>query len=595
MIFKNLLNIKKNKPKFSSFRYYNINSYINFYNILPLNYSLQLIYSSNINNNINTSTSSLSSNTSLNNSSLLPYTIILKESKKKFNLNDLPHKILTSHSTLILYEDNNIVVVSKPTGLLSQPNQETFLKNEKNIINFNEKKRKEFLHEDIYSLLSYHYLFNKYSSSSSLSTSSSITSSTSSNITTNTSSSTNSFELFLGLCHRLDFLASGCLTFSKNSSTASKLFSSFNNETDFDEYFNQLNNNNIKNIKYLPLDKHYLCLVEGYIDINNQKELIKNSKNININSIINNNIKKLSGNIISNLDINNKVYEVKLNFEVIRTIICPTSTSSTPHIFSLLKVKITKGKKHQIRRQLASKSYPIIGDTLYGSNYSLELMNNIIKNSKEKIIIDYEPEEQDISLLSSLDSYLIKSNSSSSSSSELSTLFSHNNCLINTLIKKDSSSSSSDFIDEFNPSLRNFYNSKQSKLFFKSNLSKNDKEKYLNLIEKKFFPFEYFKSNIPPSVYGKKDMKKNKENSNNINNLILEGIGLHCVSLLLPIYPNKKNSKKDTINEEDNHENDKDINEVENLEIEDNQSNSLHKFQYIFMPPPRYWGKNFFN
>lgn len=46
----------------------------------------------------------------------------------------------------------------------------------------------------------------------------------------------------------------------------------------------------------------------------------------------------------------------------------------SPDVFSLLAIRIGTGRKHQIRRQLASKGFPIVGDTLYGSKVRLNLV-----------------------------------------------------------------------------------------------------------------------------------------------------------------------------------------------------------------------------
>ena len=125
-------------------------------------------------------------------------------------------------------------------------------------------------------------------------------------------------NVFLGLLHRLDRPASGIVLFAKTSKGASRLSEQFRNRT---------------------IEKTYHALVLGKP---------KENRGMLVNYLAKDRQRKIA---IAGED------RAELFYEVI----------SSSGKYSLLKIKIKTGKFHQIRIQLASAGYPILGDVKYGA------------------------------------------------------------------------------------------------------------------------------------------------------------------------------------------------------------------------------------
>jgi len=119
-------------------------------------------------------------------------------------------------------------------------------------------------------------------------------------------------EVFLGVVHRLDKPVSGALVFAKRSKTAGRLFES---------------------IRVGLFEKVYLAKVEGKV-------------------------KETSGKWVDHWE----GKEALTYFEVIKR------TESA----SLLLLYPLTGRKHQLRKALSQRGYPVIGDLRYGSGHKVE-------------------------------------------------------------------------------------------------------------------------------------------------------------------------------------------------------------------------------
>jgi len=176
----------------------------------------------------------------------------------------------------ILYEDNHLIAVFKPAGVLTQGDRT------KDVNLMDEVKK---------------YLKEKYQKPG---------------------------NVFLGLLHRLDRPASGIILFAKTSKGASRLSEQFRNH---------------------QIEKTYHAIVLGKP---------KQNSGVLIDYIEKDKKKKKA-------EIKKEGKPAKLFYEVI----------SSNDKYSLLKIKIETGRFHQIRAQLSSAGYPILGDVKYGAPFPL--------------------------------------------------------------------------------------------------------------------------------------------------------------------------------------------------------------------------------
>lgn len=168
----------------------------------------------------------------------------------------------------ILYEDNHLIAVVKPGGILSQGD----VSGDRSIM------------DEVKS-----YLKEKYKKPG---------------------------KVFLGLLHRLDRPVSGIMLFAKTSKGASRLSEQFRNRA---------------------IEKTYHAVVVGKPE---------DEKGILLHALTKKNKKA---------KVSEKGGEALLEYEVIKS----------NGKFSLLKIKIATGKFHQIRAQLSSAGFPILGDVKY--------------------------------------------------------------------------------------------------------------------------------------------------------------------------------------------------------------------------------------
>lgn len=149
-------------------------------------------------------------------------------------------------------------------------------------------------------------------------------------------------KVFLGLVHRLDRPVAGIIIFAKTSKAASRLSKQFREHT---------------------IRKKYLALVEGKLRVGEKQTLINHiSKNHQTNKVkITNQPHPNSKKAILEFE------AVEIKSPHIKLFSLPKSIINS----SLLFINLITGRSHQIRAQLAHLGYPIIGDTKYGSSYSV--------------------------------------------------------------------------------------------------------------------------------------------------------------------------------------------------------------------------------
>ena len=130
-------------------------------------------------------------------------------------------------------------------------------------------------------------------------------------------------NVFVGVVHRLDRPVSGVILFARTGKGARRLSEQFRNHS---------------------IEKRYLALVEGTVATRHgelRDRLVKNRER-NVVSVVND---RESG------------QECVLSFERLERL----------GRFTLLEVRPQTGRSHQIRVQLASNGWPIVGDRKYGS------------------------------------------------------------------------------------------------------------------------------------------------------------------------------------------------------------------------------------
>lgn len=131
-------------------------------------------------------------------------------------------------------------------------------------------------------------------------------------------------NVFLGLIHRLDRPASGCMVFARTSKAASRLSNQFRKRI---------------------VKKEYLAVVQGKTpDMGTLLNYLKKDRN------------------------KNTVYSVSPGSKNAKKAVLHYRTIAYHSDYSLVHIELETGRSHQIRVQFATAGYPLWGDHRYGSD-----------------------------------------------------------------------------------------------------------------------------------------------------------------------------------------------------------------------------------
>lgn len=203
----------------------------------------------------------------------------------------------------IVYEDDYIIVVNKPAGLLCQGGS---------ILGAKAPKQPTV----------YNYLLKYLASKGD----------TVSNVGRTIGKNNNDCRTALKIIHRLDSHVSGLLVFAKSINAAAQLSLDFNKRI---------------------VNKHYVAVLRGNLPVTTKPIIIEDSLLIS----------KFHNDHTGQKEIiaKNSVKEASLQYQSLLNF-----TSPLGEALSFVLIKPITGRKHQIRVQMASRGYPIYGDLKYG-------------------------------------------------------------------------------------------------------------------------------------------------------------------------------------------------------------------------------------
>jgi 23S rRNA pseudouridine1911/1915/1917 synthase len=143
-------------------------------------------------------------------------------------------------------------------------------------------------------------------------------------------------NVYLGIPHRLDRPVSGVVVFARNSKCAARLAEQFAER---------------------QVKKTYWGLLEG---------VLPQKRGMLVDRLRKNPL-SLRTEIVDDEDESERTKEARLLYRILETF---PEHELGPH--TLVEIELITGRMHQIRIQFGSRGFPIVGDTLYGSQTRLE-------------------------------------------------------------------------------------------------------------------------------------------------------------------------------------------------------------------------------
>jgi len=277
---------------------------------------------------------------------------------------NLPIDISTLQS-YIIYEDNDLIVLDKPSTLLSQPEKETIQ---------NKKVDNNIVSDNIYDA-TLRYLeeklkFNNNENENDNENENENDNDNNNNNNNNTNNENN--DIYLALINRLDRPCSGVMVMCKNKKSAGKLSEALKERTLSNDNDNIETNLEVKEEKFKKIDKQYFAILNNHI----------NEAAINETITLSNMISKSTTSKVKifendNTDTTTKksknLVKATLQYKLLKNFFAGTKkgevqgeSSGNPQ--SLVQIYLQSGRKHQIRAQFGHINHPIIGDLKYSAN-----------------------------------------------------------------------------------------------------------------------------------------------------------------------------------------------------------------------------------
>lgn len=278
---------------------------------------------------------------------------IYRVTTRSFGTIDLPNaKKLSSSTIKVLFEDNHLLVISKPSDVACEAGS-LFKTNKATSAKLSIQQRME------------QYLQEKYNKPG---------------------------KAYVALVHRLDRWTTGVMVLAKTSKAAQRLSTQFREKT---------------------VEKRYVCVISGHVAtagecrhwMTNTRDLraIYSEPSIDLTQAILDTRAQVKEYVISaeaehlmgsgNDKKSRELYEAHLSYRPLCSVVwspvgvMPQSANDNSQtrsdnsiteelkeaqVLTMLDITPTTGRKHQIRAQLSHLGWPIVGDTLYSSNLRIK-------------------------------------------------------------------------------------------------------------------------------------------------------------------------------------------------------------------------------